>query len=123
MKKIHQHKETEDSCDSYVLGSAFFAIFIHIFCCGIPAVLAVLSAFGIYAPLPFEHKHNGIGEILMFVLSGGFLILSYYLYSRHNHCDCGHKHESKDTLSKTILSVTTVLYLFGIYTHFIKDLF
>ncbi|MDD4555858.1 MAG: hypothetical protein PHE89_00825 [Alphaproteobacteria bacterium] len=125
MKHCNKHQHTsesqaEDKCEKIVFGSAFFAIFIHIFCCGIPACLAILSAFGIYVQMPFlEHDHNGMAEIIMFVVSGLFLLFSFYIYFKHNHCTCNHAHGSHDKWSRRILAIATGLYLFGIYTHFI----
>ena len=118
----HHHPETEDISEKYVMSGAFFSIFIHIFCCGIPAVLAILSGFGVYVSVPFfEHEHNGKGEIIMFAISGIFLLISFIIYFRHNHCNCGHKHHTNEKWSKVILFAATGLYLFGIYTHFIAE--
>ena len=118
----HTHNENEETAETYVLGGAFFSIFIHIFCCGIPAVLAILSSFGVYISIPFfEHDHNGKGEMIMFGISGLFLLISFFIYFKHNHCDCGHTHHKNEKWSKVILLVATTLYLFGIYTHFIAE--
>ncbi|MDW3024572.1 MAG: hypothetical protein R8N50_02695 [Alphaproteobacteria bacterium] len=88
----------------------------HIFCCGLPMLLAVV---GLVAP---DAAHFHILphwlEPWLFVLSGCMLILSWYLVLRDCRCSCrrcsGHKLHGPQ---KIIVGVITVLFIFSLLLH------
>ncbi len=91
----------------------------HIFCCGVPMLLAVI---GLIAP---DAAHFHIlphwMEPWLFVFSGAMLGLSWYMVSRDCGCDCeqcGGKSSHKT--QKIILSVITVMFIISLILHFIS---
>lgn len=95
----------------------FASIVPHIFCCGVPMLLAVV---GLIAP---DAAHFHIlphwMEPWLFIFSGGMLVLSWYLVGRDCGCDCDgcggvHAHRTQ----KIILTVITVLFIISLILHF-----
>ena len=91
----------------------------HIFCCGIPMVLAVV---GLIAP---DAAHFHIlphwMEPWLFVFSGGMLGLSWYMVARDcrcacEHCGAGRSHRTQ----KIILGVITVAFIISLVLHFVS---
>lgn len=81
------------------------AIAPHIFCCGLPAVLAILGLFGaVGADLLIPEWL----EISVFVFSGLALVASFVIYRRS--CRCGFF---------WILVAAAALYVFSLAMHFV----
>lgn len=92
------------------------AIVPHIFCCGIPMVLAVL---GVIAP-DFAHFHvlPHWLEPWLFVFSGIMLAISWWLVLRDCRCSCdccggGHSHR----IQRVVLIVATVITIISFFMH------
>lgn len=92
------------------------AIFPHIFCCGIPMVLAVL---GVVAP-DFAHFHllPHWLEPWLFVFSGVMLAVSWWMVLRDCRCGCarcdsGHAHR----FQRIVLVILSVVTLFSFVAH------
>ena len=91
----------------------------HIFCCGVPMLLAVI---GLIAP---DAAHFHIlphwMDPWLFVFSGAMLGLSWYMVGRDCGCECeqcGGKYSHKT--QKIILSVITVVFIISLILHFIS---
>ena len=89
----------------------------HIFCCGVPMLLAVI---GLIAP---DAAHFHIlphwMEPWLFIFSGCMLVLSWYLVGRDCGCDCdgcggGRAHRTQ----KILLGVITALFIISLILHF-----
>ena len=91
----------------------------HIFCCGLPLVLAVV---GLVAPdAAHFHLLPHWLEPWLFVFSGAMLALSWWLILRDCGCKC--KHCNTDQSHKTqkiILAVITVVFFISLILHFIS---
>lgn len=91
----------------------------HIFCCGIPMILAII---GLIAP---DAAHFHILphwlEPWLFVFSGVMLGLSWYLVMRDCECACAHcdKNNSHKT-QKIILGVITVAFIISLILHIVS---
>lgn len=94
----------------------FASVLPHIFCCGLPIVLSVVS---LVAP---DAAHFHIVphwmEPWIFVISGAMLALSWLMVARDCHCDCDHCHGGHShRTQKIILSLVTVLFVISIALH------
>lgn len=120
---MKQHNHINEAQQSKIIeSSAFLSIFPHLFCCGIPLALSILSSFGIYLPMPsfIEKIEQKNLEIYIFLFSGALLALSFYIYlhGKQNHCqkECCHDHKSEKT-SKIVLSLALSIYLANLIYH------
>lgn len=88
----------------------------HIFCCGLPMLLAIV---GLVAPdAAHFHLLPHWLEPWLFVFSGLMLLLSWYLIGRDCGCDCescGGKNSHRT--QKVILCVITVLFIISLVLH------
>lgn len=113
----HSHNDTPELSEKIAFLAPILAIFMHIFCCGIPLTLAILSGvFGVAINIPFfdEHEHT---EIFIFTFSAILLIISYILYFRSK--DCCHTHKKRKFYNKIILIVATVIFIASSIIHLI----
>ncbi|MCM1293989.1 MAG: hypothetical protein NC311_00300 [Muribaculaceae bacterium] len=93
------------------------SILPHIFCCGLPIVLSIISLFA-----PEAAHHNTIIpdwiEPWIFVASAGMLGLSWVLVMRDCRCACDHCHgNNTHKLQKIILTVITVIFIASVLLH------
>lgn len=93
------------------------SILPHIFCCGLPIVLSIMSVF-----MPeLAHGDAFIPEWLepwIFVFSAGMLGLSWVLIMRECRCECDHCHGGKSHhLQKVILTIITIIFIISILLH------
>lgn len=88
----------------------------HIFCCGVPMLLALI---GLIAPdAAHFHLLPHWMEPWLFVFSGAMLVLSWYLVVRECHCACEHCDGKKPhRTQKIILGVITVFFIISIILH------
>ena len=91
----------------------------HIFCCGIPMLLAIV---GLIAP---DAAHFHILphwlEPWLFVFSGLMLVLSWYLVFRDCRCSCGYCGTHKSHIvQKIIVGVITVLFVLSLLLHILS---
>ncbi len=88
----------------------------HIFCCGLPMLLALI---GLIAP-DAAHFHilpHWI-EPWLFIFSGIMLIISWYLVMRDCKCSCTSCHnKSGHKTQKVILGIITVIFILSIILH------
>lgn len=96
----------------------FFASLLpHIFCCGMPIVLSVISLF---AP-ELAHTDAIIPEWIepwLFVFSAGMLGVSWVLVVRDCHCACNHCHGSASHhMQKIVLAIVTIIFIISILLH------
>lgn len=93
------------------------SILPHIFCCGVPILLSIISLF---AP-ELAHSDAFIPEWLepwIFVFSAGMLGLSWVLVMRECRCACDHCHGNKThKTQKIILAVITIIFIISILLH------
>lgn len=90
----------------------------HIFCCGLPMVLAVL---GLIAPdMAHFHLLPHWLEPWLFVFSGGMLVLSWWLVLRSCSCACDCCAEKSHKNQKIILGVITGIFIVSILLHIIS---
>jgi hypothetical protein len=92
----------------------------HIFCCGLPMLLAII---GLIAPdAAHFHLLPHWLEPWLFVFSGIMLIISWWLILR----DCGCKCEHCDTVNKShktqkiLLGGITVVFIISLILHFVS---
>ncbi len=90
----------------------------HVFCCGVPIALSVISLFvpriahAEFIPHWFEPW--------LFVFSGLMLALSWYLVVRDCRCDCDHCHGAHNhKTQKIILAIITAVFIISILLHVI----
>jgi ABC-type Fe3+ transport system permease subunit len=105
------------------LGFSTIALVLpHLFCCVLPATLAVI---GLMAPVSAEMFHDIMPEWLEFILfaiSGIMLAASWIITWRD--CPCEHCHDDKcDTgnehkIQKTITIIATILFAITLCMHF-----
>ncbi len=91
----------------------------HIFCCGLPMLLAIV---GLIAP---DAAHFHILphwlEPWLFVFSGLMMVLSWYLVLRDCRCECQHCDGAKShRTQKIILAVLTVIFIISLVLHFVS---
>ena len=91
----------------------------HIFCCGVPMLLAVV---GLVAP---DAAHFHIlphwMEPWLFVFSGAMLALSWYLVMRDCRCACAHCDGAKShRTQKIILGVITFAFVVSLLLHILS---
>lgn len=91
----------------------------HIFCCGIPMLLAII---GLIAP---DAAHFHIlphwMEPWLFVFSGLMLILSWYLVMRDCKCECECCSSKKSHRNqKIILGIITVAFAISLLLHLLS---
>lgn len=91
----------------------------HIFCCGIPMLLAVI---GLLAP---DAAHFHIlphwMEPWLFVFSGVMLCVSWYLILRDCSCDCECcDGKTSHKAQRIILSIITIMFIISLILHFIS---
>lgn len=91
----------------------------HIFCCGIPMLLAVI---GLIAP---DAAHFHILphwlEPWLFIFSGAMLVLSWHLVLRECSCkceQCGGK--TSHGVQRVVLSVITVIFIISVILHLLS---
>ena len=93
------------------------SILPHVFCCGLPIVLSILSLF---AP-EVAHTNSIIPEWIepwIFVFSAGMLGFSWVLVMRECRCACDHCHGGKSHhLQKIVLTIVTVIFIISILLH------
>ena len=94
----------------------FATILPHIFCCGLPMLLAVV---GLVAPdAAHFHVLPHWLEPWLFVFSGGMLILSWYLVWRDCRCACAHCGGNKShRTQKIVVGIITVLFFVSLLLH------
>lgn len=100
---------------------AFFAplltIFMHIFCCGLPILFAILSSvFDIYLTIPFLQE-NANTEFYVLIFSAALLCISYVLY--FNRKECCHTHKRRKFYNKIVLIIATIIFFISIFIHFV----
>ncbi|MBQ2859476.1 MAG: hypothetical protein IJE82_03875 [Alphaproteobacteria bacterium] len=88
----------------------------HVFCCGLPMLLAIV---GLIAP---DAAHFHILphwlEPWLFVFSGCMLALSWYLVLRDCRCSCEHCGGNKShRTQKIIVGTITVLFFISLILH------
>lgn len=90
----------------------------HIFCCGLPMVLAIV---GLVAP---DAAHFHIipheWEPFLFIFSGAMLVLSWWMLWHDCECDCEKCGKKSHRTQKIILSVITVLFIISLILHMIS---
>ncbi|MBR6597823.1 MAG: hypothetical protein IKL37_03135 [Alphaproteobacteria bacterium] len=88
----------------------------HIFCCGLPMVLAII---GLVAP-DAAHFHllpHWI-EPWLFIFSGIMLVVSWLLVMRDCKCTCDTCHKpTGHRTQKIILSIITILFVVSVILH------
>ncbi|MFQ6744605.1 MAG: hypothetical protein ACLRFN_01330 [Alphaproteobacteria bacterium] len=91
----------------------------HIFCCGLPLILAVV---GLIAPdAAHFHLLPHWLEPWLFVFSGIMLGVSWWLILRDCGCKCKHCDASQShRTQKFILGIITVVFFISIVLHFIS---
>lgn len=91
----------------------------HIFCCGIPMILALV---GLIAP---DAAHFHIlphwMEPWLFVFSGAMLVLSWYLILRDCRCKCDCCNSKKaHRRQKIILGIITAAFVISLALHILS---
>jgi len=96
---------------------------IHLFCCGLPLALSMLSLTSVFGIRNTEWMHQGwLGrnELEIFVFSGLVLLitgLAQYIAYRINCRTDGHCHhkpcDSKKRLARAVFAAAICLYLFN----------
>lgn len=91
----------------------------HIFCCGLPLILAII---GLIAP---DAAHFHIlphwMEPWLFIFSGVMLAASWWMVGRECRCTCEHCDGNKSHhAQKIILGVITVIFVVSLILHFIS---
>lgn len=91
----------------------------HVFCCGLPIVLSIVSLF-----VPEVAHHDafvpGWLEPWIFVFSALVLGVSWVLVMRECKCSCEHCHgDGSHRVQKIILSTVTVIFIISILLHVI----
>ena len=91
----------------------------HIFCCGIPMLLAII---GLIAP---DAAHFHIlphwMEPWLFLFSGGMLGVSWYMVLRDCSCDCDNCGGAKShKTQKNILSIISLIFIISLILHFVS---
>lgn len=97
----------------------FATILPHVFCCGIPMLLAVI---GLVAPdAAHFHLLPHWMEPWLFLFSGLMLVLSWYMVLRDCGCSCHHCSGDKSHKGiKIFLSVVTVIFFVSLILHFLS---
>lgn len=106
-----------------VFGGAFMAAFMHVFCCGIPLALTILSSFGVSIPNIVSHENHKF-DLYIFIFSGAILVLSWLIYFRGKqkdscHCSCHHSHvhDKADKVNRIVLWIATAIYVISVSSH------
>ena len=91
----------------------------HIFCCGLPLILAII---GLIAP---DAAHFHIlphwMEPWLFIFSGVMLVISWWMVGRECRCACEHCDGNKSHhAQKIILGVITVIFIVSLVLHFVS---
>ena len=88
----------------------------HIFCCGIPMLLAII---GLIAPdMAHFHLLPHWLEPWLFIFSGGMLVLSWWLVLRDCKCACSHCDGNKSHhVQKILLGIITAMFIISIVLH------
>lgn len=91
----------------------------HIFCCGIPMILAVI---GLVAPdMAHFHILPHWMEPWLFVFSGAMLGLSWYLVWRDCSCQCSHCNKNTSHKGQKItLTIITFVFIVSLILHFLS---
>lgn len=115
MKK-HKHNHDTDLSDKFGRYAPLVAIFMHVFCCGIPLTIAILSALGLTISLPFIEHHENY-EIYIFIFSGTLLLLSFVVYKRGCKNNCCIEHKKVQHTNKIILIIASALFFISLIMH------
>ena len=88
----------------------------HVFCCGLPMVLAII---GLVTPdAAHFHLLPHWMEPWLFVFSGLMLVLSWFLVLRDCRCSCEHCGPSHThRTSRIFLAIITVVFVFSLLLH------
>ena len=88
----------------------------HIFCCGLPMLLAII---GLVAPdAAHFHLLPHWLEPWLFVFSGILLCLSWYMVLRDCSCSCKDcSNKSSHKTQKIILTIITVIFIVSLVLH------
>jgi hypothetical protein len=88
----------------------------HIFCCGLPMLLAII---GLVAPdAAHFHLLPHWMEPWLFVFSGVLLCLSWYMVLRDCSCSCKDcSNKSSHKTQKIILTIITVIFIVSLVLH------
>ena len=91
----------------------------HIFCCGMPLILAIM---GLVAPdVAHFHILPHWMEPWLFVFSGGMLGLSWWMVMRDCKCECEHCDGSKaHRAQKIILGTISTIFVLSLILHLIS---
>lgn len=117
MKK-HIHKHDIEAKERFVFIAPLLAVGMHIFCCGIPITLALLSGlFGISPTIPFFEETPYL-DFYIFTFSGILLALSFFFYLRTKSC-CP-EHKRRKHLNKIVLLIATAIFFISLFLHLTK---
>lgn len=91
----------------------------HIFCCGLPMVLAIV---GLIAPdAAHFHLLPHWLEPWLFVFSGAMLAFSWWLVVRDCHCSCHHcSGGTSHRGPKILLGIITVAFIISLLLHIVS---
>lgn len=91
----------------------------HIFCCGLPMLLAIV---GLFAPdAAHFHLLPHWMEPWLFIFSGAMLALSWCLVFRDCGCECESCSGAKNhKTAKFFLSIITVAFVISLILHFVS---
>ena len=88
----------------------------HIFCCGVPMLLAII---GLIAPdMAHFHLLPHWLEPWLFVFSGIMLVISWYLILRDCRCSCSQCGDTPShRVQKIVLAIITIIFIVSIILH------
>ncbi|MBN2676141.1 MAG: hypothetical protein JXR30_02705 [Alphaproteobacteria bacterium] len=107
---------------SFFTSGGLLAIFAHVFCCGIPALLSLLGggavAGGLAAGASHTHWIEEFREPL-FVLGGIFILLSFWsLWKNRHSCPIDSNCAKTKKWSKIILILSVIIYSGSLYSAY-----
>lgn len=105
--------------DKAVKLGIFATILPHVFCCGLPMILAIV---GLVAPdAAHFHLLPHWFEPWLFVFSGVMLALSWWLVIRDCRCSCHHCGGSTShRTQKILLAIITVAFALSLLLHIVS---
>lgn len=90
----------------------------HIFCCGLPMVLAII---GLIAPdAAHFHLIPHEWEPFLFIFSGAMLVLSWWMLGRDCEYDCDKCGKKSHRTQKITLLAITGLFIVSLILHMIS---